>query len=169
MSFTIRLMESSDWDAVAGIYQAGMDTNLATFQTECPSYEEWDASHLKCCRLVAVDESGSVIGWAALSPVSSRCVYAGVAEISVYISSDWRSKGIGNALLDALATASEREGIWTLQSGIMADNIASIRLHEKCGYRMVGFRERIGRDRNGKWRDTVLMERRSITVGDETT
>lgn len=165
MSVAIRPMESSDWDAVAKIYQEGMDTNLATFQTECPPYEEWNASHLKCCRLVAVDSDGSVIGWAALSPVSSRCVYAGVAEISVYISFDQQGKGVGSALLVALADASEKEGVWTLQSGIMADNAASIRLHEKAGYRMIGYREKVGCDRNGVWRDTVLMERRSKVVG----
>lgn len=165
MSVAIRPMESSDWDAVAKIYQEGMDTNLATFQTDCPPYEDWNASHMKCCRLVAVDADGAVIGWAALPPVSSRCVYAGVAEISVYISSTQRGKGVGSALQDALAAASEKEGVWTLQSGIMADNTASIRLHEKAGYRVIGYREKIEYDHNGTWHDTVLMERRSKVAG----
>ena len=162
---SIRSMEKQDWPSVSAIYQEGMDTNLATFQTQCPPYEAWDAGHLKGCRLVAVDPDGAVAGWAALSPVSSRCVYAGVAEISIYIAMVQRGKGIGTALLDALASASEKEGIWTLQSGIMADNAASIRLHEKNGYRMIGYREKVGCDRNGVWRDTVLMERRSRVVG----
>ncbi|MDL2319469.1 N-acetyltransferase family protein [Eubacteriales bacterium OttesenSCG-928-A19] len=161
---TIRTMTKEDWEAVAAIYQAGMDTNLATFQTECPSYTEWDAGHLSTCRLVA-DDDGSVAGWAALSAVSSRCVYSGVAEVSIYISGAYRGKGVGTVLLNALSDASEAAGIWTLQSGIMADNTASIKLHEKCGYRMIGKREKIGCDRNGVWRDTVLVERRSKVVG----
>lgn len=164
MSVVLRPMEPSDWGAVASIYQQGMDTNLATFQTQCPTYEEWNAGHLKSCRLVAI-EDGSVVGWAALSPVSSRPVYAGVAEVSIYIALGQRGKGVGCLLLQALAEESEKEGFWTLQSGIMSDNAASIRLHEKCGYRRIGNREKIGCDRNGIWRDTVLMERRSKTVG----
>lgn len=168
MHITVRAMSAFDWDAVGRIYQEGMDTNLATFQTECPPYEEWDASHLQSCRLVVVDAADTVLGWAALSPVSSRCVYAGVAEVSVYVAADQKGKGIGVLLLNTLAEASEKEGIWTLQSGIMSDNAASIRLHEKCGYRRVGYRERIGRDRNGVWRDTVLMERRSTKIGADT-
>lgn len=167
MGVVVRPMEGSDWAAVAGIYQEGIDTDMATFQTECPAYDQWDAAHLQACRLVAVDSEGSVAGWAALSPVSSRYVYRGVAEVSIYIASSQRGQGVGTALLDALAEASEQEGIWTLQSGIMADNLASIRLHEKCGYRMVGTRQRIGCDRHGLWRDTVLMERRSTVVGAE--
>ena len=156
----IRPMTAGDWGDVGRIYQEGMDTNLATFQTECPPYEEWDASHIQECRLVA-ETNGKVMGWAALSPVSSRCVYAGVAEVSVYVDAAVQGMGVGKALLDALNAASEQEGCWTLQSGIFDNNTASIRLHEKCGYRIVGNRERIGKDRNGTWRNTVLMERRN--------
>jgi phosphinothricin acetyltransferase len=153
-------MERDDWPAVSRIYQAGMDTNTATFQTECPSFEEWDATHLKPCRLVAV-KAGEVAGWTALTPVSSRCVYAGVAEVSIYVDPAHKRAGIGEALLKDQIRQSEDNGIWSLQSGILQDNTASIRLHEKCGFRMVGYREKIGRDRFGCWRNTVLMERRS--------
>jgi L-amino acid N-acyltransferase YncA len=153
-------MLDSDWPAVSRIYQEGMDTNLATFQSECPTWEEWDASHLTDCRLVITAE-GSVLGWAALTAVSGRCVYAGVAEVSVYIAQNGRGRGAGKALLLELLCRSEESGYWTLQSGIMQDNAASIRLHESCGFRMVGYREKIGRDRLGVWRNTVLMEKRS--------
>lgn len=156
----IRPMTDDDWEDVRAIYQMGMDTNMATFQTECPPFAQWDSSHLDSCRLVA-EASGRVIGWAALSPVSSRCVYAGVAEVSVYVDPTIHGKGIGTALLKQLCIESEKDGLWTLQSGIMQDNSASIRLHEKCGFRVIGYRERIGQDRNGIWRNTVLMEKRN--------
>lgn len=156
----LRPMRDDDWEPVSSIYQAGMDTNLATFQTECPSYSEWDASHLKECRLVA-ERLGAVVGWAALSPVSSRCVYAGVAEVSVYIDPATQGGGIGTALLDELCRVSELAGYWTLQSGVFDNNTASLRLHEKCGFRKVGHRERIGKDHTGTWRNTVLLERRN--------
>lgn len=157
---TVRSMNENDWLAVSAIYQSGMDTNLATFQTECPPYVEWDKSHLHCCRLVAVTE-GKVVGWAALSPVSDRCVYSGVAEVSVYVEPNSHGQGIGAALLSELSAAAKKEGIWTLQSGIMQNNVASIRLHEKCGFRTVGYRERIGKDHSGIWHNTVLMELRN--------
>ena len=160
MRLSIRSMTPEDWPAVARIYQEGMDTNLATFQTECPSWEEWNAAHLPQCRLVAVAD-GAVAGWVALSAVSSRCVYAGVAEVSIYIGAEARGAGVGKALLTALIPASEEAGFWTLQSGIMENNAASIALHSSCGFRQVGYREKIGQDRNGVWRNTVLMERRS--------
>lgn len=160
MSIEIRPMTPADWPSVSEIYQQEMDTNLATFQSECPSYAQWDCSHLQHCRLV-VTVNNVVSGWAALSPVSSRCVYSGVAEVSIYILPSQQGKGLGKQLLQALILASEQAGIWTLQSGIMQDNPASIRLHETCGFRMVGYRERIGKDRFGVWRNTVLMERRS--------
>ncbi len=160
MDLQIREMLSSDWPAVSQIYQEGMDTNSATFQTECPAWDAWNTSHLKAGRLCAVD-GGTVTGWAALSAVSSRCVYAGVAEVSIYIGKRYQGRGIGKALMLALIRLSEENGFWTLQSGIMQENAASIRLHESCGFRMVGYREMIGRDRFGKWRNTVLMERRS--------
>lgn len=153
-------MRDSDWAEVSRIYQEGMDTNLATFQSECPSWEEWDAAHLKDCRMV-ITENGKVHGWAAITAVSGRCVYAGVAEVSIYIGQDCRGHGAGKTLLLELLRCSEENGFWTLQSGIMRDNAASIRLHESCGFRMVGYRDKIGRDRFGNWRDTVLMERRS--------
>lgn len=164
MDISIRKMTDADWMAVSEIYQQGMDTNLATFQVECPSFEEWDCGHLPFGRLVAVS-GGDVVGFVVLSAVSSRCVYSGVCEVSIYIAEECRGKGVGTCLFDALIRISEENGIWTLQSGIMSDNLASIRLHERCGFRVVGYRERIGCDRFGKWRDTVLMERRSAAVG----
>lgn len=160
MVYPIKEMRETDWDQVKEIYQQGMDTNLATFQTECPSYEEFDQSHLEDCRFVAVD-GDTIVGWTALTAVSNRCVYRGVAEVSVYVRDSYKGKQIGTQLLNHLIGKSEEYGIWTLQSGIMEDNPASIRLHEKCGFRMVGYRERIGKDRYGVWRNTVLMERRS--------
>ena len=140
MRLSIRSMTAEDWPAVARIYQEGMDTNLATFQTECPSWEEWNAAHLPKCRLVAVVDD-AVAGWAALSAVSSRCVYAGVAEVSIYIGAVARGMGVGKVLLTALISTSEEAGFWTLQSGIMENNTASIALHMRCGFRRVGYRE----------------------------
>ena len=160
MLYRVREMQESDWDQVKDIYQQGMDTNQATFQTECPSYEEFDRSHMEHCRLVAVDED-IVIGWTALSPISSRCVYRGVTELSSYVHVSYKGKQVGTQLLKHLITKSGEYGIWTLQSGIMKDNTASIRLHEKCGFRMVVYREKIGQDQYGTWLNTVLMERRS--------
>ena len=156
----VRSMEDGDWLEVARIYQEGMDDNLATFQTTCPAWEEWDGAHLRDCRLVIIKD-GRVAGWAALSPYSSRCVYAGVASVSIYIAREARGRGVGKALLNALITASEEAGFWTLQSGIMENNNASVALHTSCGFRMVGYREKIGKDRFGIWRSTLLMERRS--------
>ena len=160
MRLSIRSMTPEDWPAVARIYQEGMDTNLATFQTECPSWEEWNAAHLQQCRLVAVVDD-VVAGWAALSPYSSRSVYSGVAHLSIYIGQEARGVGVGKALLTAMIAASEEAGFWTLQSGIMENNTASIALHSSCGFRLVGYREKIGQDRNGVWRNTLLIERRS--------
>ena len=160
MDFEIRALTEADWPDVSRIYQLGMDTNRATFQSECPSWDEWNRSHLAPCRLV-IAKDGVVLGWAALTAVSGRCVYAGVAEVSIYIDPDAQGKGVGTQLLNALIVNSELEGFWTLQSGIMQDNEPSIRLHARCGFRMVGYRERIGKDRFGVWRNTVLMERRS--------
>lgn len=158
--YRIREMNETDWPDVCRIYQQGMDTNLATFETKCPEWNQWDASHVKSCRLV-VTRGEAVQGFAALSAVSGRCVYAGVAELSVYIDEACRGQGFGKALLRQLISCSEENGFWTLQSGIMQENAASISLHEGCGFRRVGYRERIGRDRYGVWRNTVLMERRS--------
>lgn len=162
MAYQIRRMSEDDWLKVSRIYQQGMNTNLATFEVQCPAWKEWDALHLKDCRLV-ITEDDKVLGFAALTAVSGRCFYAGVAEVSIYIDRDCRGQGVGKALLPELIRCSEENGFWTLQSGIMQENTASIRLHESCGFRMVGYREKIGRDRFGIWRDTVLMEKRSAS------
>ncbi|MBG8552757.1 GNAT family N-acetyltransferase [Hymenobacter guriensis] len=154
------------WPAVRAIYEQGIATGNATFQTEAPSWEAWDAAHLKHSRLVALDNTEQVLGWAALTPVSGRCVYAGVAEVSVYIAAVAQGQGIGRQLLQALVKESEQNGIWTLQAGIFPENEPSIRLHQAAGFRLIGQRERIGQMR-GVWRNTALLERRSTTVGVE--
>jgi len=155
-------MRVDDWPAVADIYQQGIDTGNATFETEVPVWSEWDRGHLAVGRLVA--RSGhQVVGWVALSPVSSRIVYRGVAEVSVYVAASARGQGVGRTLLTALVAAAERAGIWTLQAGIFPENESSLALHRACGFRIVGRRERIGR-RYGLWRDVILMERRSAIV-----
>ncbi len=153
------------WEAVKAIYEEGIATGNATFQLEAPGWAEWDRGHLGHSRLVVLGSgsAGVVIGWAALSPVSGRRVYAGVAEVSVYVAAARRGEGVGIALLRTLITESERNGIWTLQAGIFPENMASVRIHLQCGFREVGRRERIGQMK-GVWRDTVLMERRSGVV-----
>ena len=163
MDFVVDKMKDEDWDAVQSIYREGIATGNATFETNVPEWEVWDRNHLRDCRLVARKE-GQVIGWAALSPVSSRRVYAGVAEESVYVVASARGQGVGKALLRALVEESERQGIWTLQTGIFPENVASIALHKRCGFRVVGHRERIGQ-MDGVWRDIIFMERRSKIVG----
>ncbi|TVT43026.1 N-acetyltransferase [Hymenobacter setariae] len=164
MHLQIEPLLSTHWPAVRAIYEQGIATGQATFTTEAPSWEEWDRSHLAHSRLVAVADAGLVVGWAALTPVSSRCVYAGVAEVSIYIAAEARGRGVGRQLLAALAAESEAHGLWTLQAGIFAENQASVRLHEALGFRVVGRRERIG-CLAGIWRDTLLLERRSQRVG----
>jgi len=161
MDIKIRHMKKSDWDAVSRIYKEGIETKTATFQQDAPSYGEWNRDHMKPCRFVAENTNGEVVGWAALTPVSSRCVYQGVAEVSVYVTPFDKGKGIGEALLLNLIEASEEAGIWTLQSSIISTNKASIRLHEKCGFRMIGYREKIARDMDGEWQNIVMLERRS--------
>ena len=163
MSVEIQSMTEVHWHLVRQIYSEGIASRNATFATELPDWAEWDERHLAVCRLVAV-RSNKVLGWAALSAVSSRCVYRGVAEVSIYVAASAQRQGIGATLLEALIEYSERNGIWTLQAGVFPENAASIRLHEKAGFRVVGRRERIGL-MDGQWRDTVLMERRSKTVG----
>ncbi|MET3026028.1 N-acetyltransferase family protein [Flavobacterium sp. UW10123] len=158
----IRKLLVEDWNQVKSIYQKGIDTGNATFQTSAPSWEDWDQSHLTSCRIV-MEENNKVIGWAALTPVSSRCVYAGVAEVSVYVDPAHSGKGIGLILLNELVRLSEAEGIWTLQAGIFPENTASLRIHEKAGFRILGTREKIGKQ-NGIWRDTALLERRSSLI-----
>jgi phosphinothricin acetyltransferase len=153
------------WERVRAIYLEGLASGHATFETEAPDWVRWDASHLSSCRLVALAEGGvAVAGWAALSPVSARKVYAGVAEVSVYVAEEFRGAGLGRTLLEALIRESEAEGLWTLQASIFPENASSIALHRACGFREVGRRERIGQ-LAGCWRDTVLLERRSRAVG----
>ncbi|HEY9403150.1 MAG TPA: GNAT family N-acetyltransferase [Pyrinomonadaceae bacterium] len=164
MDYVIYDMTAEDWEAVRAIYLEGIATGVATFETDAPTWEKWDAGHLRQARLVARDAAGAVLGWAALSPVSDRCVYGGVAEVSVYVGEGGRGRGVGRALLAALVEASEQGGIWTLQAGVFPENEASIKLHLSCGFREVGRRERIGK-LHGAWRDTLLLERRSQNVG----
>ena len=153
-------MGAEHGSAVLVIYQAGLDGGLASFETTAPSWERWDATHLSAHRFVAVDDSGAVAGWVALSGVSERCVYAGVAEVSVYVDPGAQRRGVGRALLDAVVASSEHGGIWTLQAGIFPENEASVGLHQAVGFRIVGRRERLGQ-RHGVWRDVLLLERRA--------
>jgi phosphinothricin acetyltransferase len=156
-------MVERDWSAVRAIYLEGIATGHATFETSAPDRTTWDSGHLQFCRFVA--RSGpEVLGWAALSPVSNRCVYGGVAEVTIYVAVRARGRKIGSKLLAALAEASESNGIWTLQAGIFPENIASIELHKRAGFRIVGTRERLG-CMDGRWRDVILMERRSAVAG----
>ncbi|BCJ98470.1 GNAT family N-acetyltransferase [Anaerocolumna chitinilytica] len=164
MEYVITEMKETDWSQVSDIYTEGINTKIATFQSEAPSWEDWNNGHSKTCRLVARLEN-EILGWAALSPVSSRCVYAGVAELSIYISDKYRGQKVGTALLEELIRLSEKNGYWTLQSGIIKENIASLNLHKKCGFREIGYRERLGKMDNGKWYDVVLVERRSKIEG----
>ncbi len=159
----IRPLDPRDWPFVKAIYEEGIATGNATFETEAPEWAEWDSKHLQAARLVAEVE-GKVAGWAALSPVSSRCVYSGVAELSIYIASGMRGKGVGKALLEAVVAESEAKGLWTLRSGVFPENTASLALHQKFGFRILGTHERIGK-MDGRWRDVVLMERRSTIAG----
>ena len=164
MSVRIDLMSPADWLEVCSIYGEGIATGLGTFETKVPSWEEWDAARLPHSRFVARNER--VLGWAALSPVSKRACYAGVAEVGIYITASARGRGIGRALLQALIESSETNGIWTLQGATIAENTASLTLQERCGFRVIGRRERIGKVA-GVWHDTILTERRSKKVGIE--
>ena len=161
---TIQPLTETHWLAVRAIYEAGIATGNATFETQAPQWEAWDSSHLVHSRLVVLATDGAVLGWAALSPVSGRCVYGGVAEISLYIAAEARGQGVGRQLLQALIAESEAHGIWTLQAGTFPENVASIALHTQAGFRVIGHRERIGQH-HGVWRNTVQLERRSCTVG----
>jgi L-amino acid N-acyltransferase YncA len=158
----IDLLRTADWPAVREIYEAGIATGNATFDTTAPDWPAWDAGHLSDHRLVARHD-GRVVGWVALAPVSDRCAYVGVAEDSIYVAPEAQGRGVGRALLDAVVASAERGGIWTVQTGIFPENQASIRLHEACGFRVVGVRERLGR-LHGRWRDVVLLERRSPVI-----
>jgi L-amino acid N-acyltransferase YncA len=163
LQINIERMTEADWSEVCLIYLDGIATGNATFEQAAPEWEKWDAGHLKSCRFVARTRDG-ILGWAALSPVSARRVYSGVAEVSVYVAESARGLKIGSKLLDALIEGSEREGLWTLQAGVFPENLASIELHKRHGFRVVGVRERLG-SMNGRWRDVVLMERRSTVTG----
>jgi len=154
----VRSFAMKDWHRVQEIYGQGLATGKATFETRVPEWDEWHRTHLPVCRLVAVVQ-GTVVGWAALSPVSDRCAYGGVAEASVYVASEARGRGWGTRLLQALVEASEEEGLWTLQAGIFPENDVSLRLLRRCGFRIVGLRERLGK-LGGQWRDVLLLERR---------
>lgn len=156
-------MKPGHWPAVKATYEEGIATGKATFETTAGDWEKWDNSHLKDLRYVACEDD-LILGWVALSPASGRCVYGGVAEISVYVRKSESGRGVGSELLKHLIIESEKAGYWTLQAGIFEENIQSIRLHEKCGFRIVGKREKLGQ-LNGKWKDIILMERRSSRVG----
>lgn len=156
-------IDPANYPQVADIYLQGIATGIATFQMEATDWETWNKNHLPNCRIAAF-EGDQMAGWAAISPVSSRCVYAGVAEVSIYIAENFRGKGIGKYLLSKLIDTSEAAGLWTLQSGIFAENKASIKLHEQCGFRIIGYREKIG-NRDGVWKDNIIMARRSKIVG----
>lgn len=159
MDFQINHLTERHFNQVKEIYLEGISTGNATFETEAPEWEKWDGSHSKECRLVA-EHGGVVFGWAALSPVSGRCVYAGVADVSIYVAGAHKGKGIGTALLRSIIELSEQHGFWTLQAGIFPENTSSLKLHEKAGFRRIGVREKIGK-MNGFWRDVVFLERRS--------
>ena len=161
---SVSRMEAADWPRVRTIYEEGLATGAATFETEAPEWEDWDTSHLAHSRLVLRNDAERMLGWAALSGVSDRCAYGGVAEVSVYVGERARGEGVGRTLLEALIESSEVQGIWTLQAGIFADNKSSRSLFEHCGFRLVGVRERLGR-LNDVWVDVLLMERRSDVIG----
>lgn len=163
MSVIIRELKARDWPSVKEIYQKGLDTGMASFETQAPSWEKWDAAHLDIGRIL-VQGPLEIMGWVALSPVSAREVYRGVAEVSIYIDPKYARKGLGYILFEKLIKESEKAGLWTLQSGIFRQNTASIKLHEKMGFRMIGYREKVAK-RDGVWQDNMLMERRSKVVG----
>jgi phosphinothricin acetyltransferase len=156
-------MQPEHWQEVRAIYEDGIKTGNATFELSAPEWKAWDEAHLQYCRFIAV-EGDKILGWSALSPVSGRCVYAGVAEVSVYVSTNARGKGLGKMLLEKLIEGSEANNLWTLQASIFPENVSSIKIHQHCGFRVIGKRERIGKI-NSIWRDTLLLERRSNKVG----
>jgi phosphinothricin acetyltransferase len=166
VTVSIEPLTESDWAAVKRIFEEGIATGHATLEVEAPTWTEWDASHRITCRFVA-RRGREVVGWVALSAPPPRRVYAGVAWLSIYVAGSERRRGVGRTLMEALIPASEAEGIWTLQAGVLADNRASLALHERAGFRRVGVNERMGRDARGRWRDVVLLERRSRLVGDD--
>ena len=156
----IREMRDEDWGTVSEIYKQGLEEGKSTFNTECPSFTEWNEGHVKNCRFV-FEEEGKVVGWIALSPSSSRCAYKGCVEMSVYVDRNYRGHGIGTALVNTIIREAEKDGYWSIYSAIFSINKASIALHKKCGFREIGYRERIAKDRFGKWQNTTLMEYRA--------
>ena len=159
----IREMKPEDWKRVEDIYKQGMEKGISTFNTECPSYEEWDKGHIRECRYV-FEEDGRVVGWTAISPSSGRCVYRGCVEVSIYIDEEYQGRGIGTQLLQRLCDETEKAGYWSLYSAIFSINKASIALHKKCGFREIGSREKIAKDRFGVWQNTTMMERRNSII-----
>ncbi|NWF91793.1 MAG: N-acetyltransferase family protein [Syntrophaceae bacterium] len=168
MQYLIDTMKPEDWEQVRSIYLDGIGTGNSTFESEAPEWEKWDSAHLRQHRLV-VREGKRVLAWAALSPVSTRCVYSGVAELSLYVSAEHRGKGMGSELLEAVILSTEKSGIWTLQGGIFPENVPSLRLVRKHGFKEIGRREKIGKMSYGPfagiWRDVILVERRSAVAG----
>ncbi|SMP25819.1 GNAT family N-acetyltransferase [Chryseobacterium profundimaris] len=156
-------INKNHYSDIAAIYQQGINTGMATFETSVPSWESWNENKLYHSRLIAFEDK-EALGWAALSKVSSRCVYGGVAEVSIYVSENHRGKGVGKILMENLIKESEANGIWTLQSGMFPENEATIALHKIFGFRIIGYREKIGK-LGGEWKDSVIMERRSTIVG----
>lgn len=158
-----RHMSPADWPRLKKIYEAGIATGIATFETVAPSWEDWNSAHLQFSRLVSLEDQ-HITGWAALSPVSGRCVYGGVAEVSLYVDPIYRGRGIGKSLLQNLVTESENNGIWTLQSGLFIENAASLQVHLQSGFRIIGKREKIGK-LHDEWKDSLILEKRSSQIG----
>lgn len=163
MIYEIRNMEEADWPLVREIYNQALLEGKSTFQTECPDYSDWNRNHLQNCRYV-ITVHEKVVGWCAISATSSRKVYKGVVEVSIYIDNSYRNKGLGKALLNYLCTESERSGYWCLYASIFSNNFPSINLHKKCGFREIGYRENIAKDRFGQWQNSTLLERRSKKI-----
>lgn len=168
MKYLTDIMKPNDWENVRNIYLEGISTGNATFESDTPEWEKWDSVHLREHRIVARDAAG-ILAWAALSPVSTRCVYSGVAELSLYVAEEHRGKGVGSTLLEAVILSTEKAGLWTLQGGIFPENIPSLRLVRKHGFKEIGRREKIGKMTygpfKGTWRDVILVERRSAVAG----
>lgn len=163
----IREMNENDWGRVKEIYLQGIEKGIATFNTMCPTYEEWDNGHIDNCRFVYVDD-GEVVGWVAISPTSSRCVYKGCVEMSVYVDSNYQGKRIGTKLVGWLVQEAKKQGYWSIYSAVISINEASIALHKKCGFREIGYREKIAKDRFGNWQNTTLFELRLESKAEKT-